>query len=449
MIGAISERPRSAKEDTERLRGVTVVVISSLMLVALVLRVKGLGATNIWLDEANSWRVARLPWGAMLDNLRSSPLGPLYFIILKLWMQLFGESEVALRAPSLLASVFLIPVTYLVGVRAFSRRAAIVGAVLLTLSPLQLYFAQEARMYMLLSFFAALFFLAYLRWRDATSAPVAGGEPDPASRALLWYVVAGTVMVYTNIISGTLIVAVNLDALWLLEQRRRRGAPGSARATMSWVVANGAIAAVLLLYLLTVHLGSAGASQGWRGALGPTEAVRTFFEYPLVAMHGVYYYAHDFSAAAAQLQRYPSMPALNLFLELLLVQPLTLITIILALGAGAAGMFAGARRAARHRHAGVHLPAARPGAILPLREPVSLLADRPWADTPGAPFQLRLARDPPADGGPGAPQVRERRCARQRLPSRCQCVRARLERREHDTRAAGRSGRAALVLPPR
>ena len=315
------------------------------MLVALVLRVKGLGATNLWLDEANSWRVARLPWGAMLDNLRSSPLGPLYFVILKLWIQLFGDSEVALRAPSLLASVFVIPVTYLIGVRAFSRRAAIVGVVLLTLSPLQLYFAQEARMYMPLTLFAALYFLAYLRWRDATSAPVAGNEPDQASRALLWYVVAGTVMVYTNIISGTLIVAVNLDALWLLEQRRRRGAPGSGRATTAWVVANGAIAAALLLYLLTVNLGSAGASQGWRGALEPTEAVRTFFEYPLVALHGVYYYAHDFSAAAAQFQSYPSMPALYLFLELLLVQPLTLITIVLALGAGAAGMFAGARRA--------------------------------------------------------------------------------------------------------
>jgi hypothetical protein len=52
------------------------------MLIALVLRVKGLGATDIWLDEANSWNVARLPWGAMMNNLRSSPLGPLYFMLL-------------------------------------------------------------------------------------------------------------------------------------------------------------------------------------------------------------------------------------------------------------------------------------------------------------------------------------------------------------------------------
>ena len=307
---------------------------------------KGLDATNIWLDEANSWGVARLPWGAMMDNLRSSPLGPLYFVLLKLWMMLFGDSEAALRAPSLIASVLVIPVTYVIGVRAFSRRAAVVGAALLALSPLQLYFAQEARMYMLLTLFAVLYFLAYLRWRDATSAP----------GALVWYAIAGTVMVYTNIISATLILALNIDAFWLLAQRgwRQRsggaaGAPaGSARpgrAAGMWIVANAAITVGFLLYLLTVRFGAAGASQGWRGALSVADSLRALFQYPLVAFHGVYYYANDFSAAAAELQRYPSMPAFHRFAELFLVQPLTLIVVVLALGAGASRILRGSRRA--------------------------------------------------------------------------------------------------------
>jgi 4-amino-4-deoxy-L-arabinose transferase-like glycosyltransferase len=317
------------------------------MLIALVLRVKGIGATDIWLDEANSWNVARLPWGAMMDNLRSSPLGPLYFVLLKLWMALFGDSEAALRAPSLIASVLVIPVTYTIGVRAFSRRAALLGAVLLTLSPLQLYFAQEARMYMPLTLFAVLYFLAYLRWRDATSAP----------GALVWYAVAGTVMAYTNIISATLILAVNLDAFWLLARRAWRETRGAApesgaaaearvgRAAIEWIVANAAITIAFLVYLLTVRFGAAGASQGWRGALGVADSLRALFEYPLVALHGVYYYSHDFAAAAAELQRYPSEPAFSRFLELFLVQPLTLIVVVLVLGAGGASMLRGSRRA--------------------------------------------------------------------------------------------------------
>jgi uncharacterized membrane protein len=301
------------------------------MLLALVLRVKGIGATDIWLDEANSWNVARLPWGAMMDNLRSSPLGPLYFVLLKLWMSLFGDSEAALRAPSLIASVLVIPVTYVIGMRTFSRRAALLGSVLLTLSPLQLYFAQEARMYMLLTLFAALYFLAYLRWRDATSAP----------GALVWYAIAGTVMVYTNIISATLILAVNIDAFWLLARRGWR----AGRAAAAWIVANSAITIAFLLYLLTVRFGAAGASQGWRGALSVADSLRALFEYPLVALHGVYYYAHDFAAAAAEFQRYPSEPAFSRFLELFLVQPLTLIVVALLLGAGGSRMLRGPRRA--------------------------------------------------------------------------------------------------------
>jgi hypothetical protein len=335
------------------------------MLVALLLRMKGISATDLWLDEANSWNVARLPWGAMLDNLRSSPLGPLYFVLLKLWMTIFGDSEAALRAPSLIASVLVIPVTYAVGVRVFSRGAAVLGAGLLTLSPLQLYFAQEARMYMLLTLFAALCLLAYVRWRDATSAP----------RALVWYAVAGTVMVYTNIISATLILALNIDAFLLLATRawsaRRGGSPdattvgasremtagapaptpapattsGAGRATAAWILANAAITVAFLAYLLTVRFGAAGASQGWRGALGAADSLRALFEYPLVALHGVYYYAHDFAAAAVELQRNASEPAFSRFVELFVVQPLTLIVVVLVLGAAAPRMLRGSRRA--------------------------------------------------------------------------------------------------------
>jgi hypothetical protein len=114
---------------------------------------------------------------------------------------------------------------------------------------------------------------------------------------------------------------------------------------MAGIVANAAITVAFLLFLMTVRFGAAEASQGWRGALGVADSLRALFEYPLVALHGVYYYAHDFAAAAARLQRYPSEPAFSRFLELFLVQPLTLIVVVLALGAGGLRMLRGSRRA--------------------------------------------------------------------------------------------------------
>jgi hypothetical protein len=117
------------------------------------------------------------------------------------------------------------------------------------------------------------------------------------------------------------------------------------RAAVEWIVANAAITIAFLAYLLTVRFGAAGASQGWRGALGVTDSLRALFEYPLVALHGVYYYSHDFAAAAVELQRYPSQPAFSRFLELFLVQPLTLIVVVLVLGACGARMLRGSGRA--------------------------------------------------------------------------------------------------------
>src|SRR5690348_9026924 len=116
----------------------TSLLVGCLMLAALVLRLHALGKANLWLDEANSWYVAHLPWPNLWANLRASPVGPLYFVALKLWMNVAGASEAALRAPSLIASIALIPLVYALGVRTVSHRAACIGAALTALSPLHL-----------------------------------------------------------------------------------------------------------------------------------------------------------------------------------------------------------------------------------------------------------------------------------------------------------------------
>ncbi|MBX6333289.1 MAG: glycosyltransferase family 39 protein, partial [Gemmatimonadaceae bacterium] len=178
------------------------------MVVAVVLRAWGLGRTNLWFDEVNSWEVVRLSWPAMLANLRLSPVGPLYFVLLKPWQLVFGDSERALRSLSLVAGVLVVPVTYAIGVRTLSRRAAAWGAVLVALSPLHLYLSQEARMYMLLTLVAGLTVLAYAHWRDAIAAPSVGGRG--AGGALVAYALAAAALLLTNVVAGPLLLALNL-----------------------------------------------------------------------------------------------------------------------------------------------------------------------------------------------------------------------------------------------
>jgi uncharacterized membrane protein len=298
-----------------------------LMIIALVVRAWGISRTNLWLDEANSWAVTRLPWSKMFANLRSSPVGPLYFLLLKPWVLLFGDSEAALRAPSLIAGILVIPVTYAIGVRLLSRRAAMLGALLVVLSPLHLYYSQEARMYMLLTLLAGICVLAYACWRDAITAPE--GRSHLATAGLVLYTLASLALLFTNIVAAPLLVALNMDAGVLLTRVRAR--PGRGRAIVAWLAANGGIAAVYLFYLNVVSLNVAATTQMWRPPLGVLGALRALIQYPLTAVHGIYYYPHDFTRFVRDFLHSPNLGIIWGQWERLIVEPFALLAIVASL----------------------------------------------------------------------------------------------------------------------
>jgi uncharacterized membrane protein len=75
---------------------------------------------------------------------------PLYYMLLRLWAQVWGTSVTAIRSFSFLGSLLVLPSVYWLGLELFgSHRAAGVALALLAVSPLQLVYAQEAREYAL------------------------------------------------------------------------------------------------------------------------------------------------------------------------------------------------------------------------------------------------------------------------------------------------------------
>ena len=74
---------------------------------------------------------------------------PLYPIIAGL-TQGIGDQLNSLRWISLLAGVACIPLTYVLGVRTVGRKAALVGAGVMALSPFMIFYATEARAYALM-----------------------------------------------------------------------------------------------------------------------------------------------------------------------------------------------------------------------------------------------------------------------------------------------------------
>lgn len=134
-----------------------------ILLIGLIVRIILLDQ-SLWLDEAiNIVNAKNL---GFLDFVTKYPIGdfhpPLYFAILWIWGHLFGFSENIARLPSVLLGVGTIGLTYLIGKDLFSERSSptgkkvgLLGALLLALAPLHVYYSQEARMYSLATLFLA------------------------------------------------------------------------------------------------------------------------------------------------------------------------------------------------------------------------------------------------------------------------------------------------------
>ncbi len=128
------------------------------------LRVLLLGSKGMWLDETFSVWLAGHSVGEMLGWLvRIDQHPPLYYLLLHGWLALGGDAPYHVRLLSVLFGAAAIPVIYLIGVRISGVVMGLAAALLLALSPFHIYYAQEARMYTLLTFNAAVAIYALVR----------------------------------------------------------------------------------------------------------------------------------------------------------------------------------------------------------------------------------------------------------------------------------------------
>jgi mannosyltransferase len=129
-----------------------VVVLAVLLggLVAVGVVARFVAPPELWLDEAQSVAIARLPLPELLDALEQDGSPPLYYLLLHGWTALFGTSATAVRALSAVISVLTLPLAWHVARRLAGRRAAGALVVLLATSPFLIRYASETRMYALL-----------------------------------------------------------------------------------------------------------------------------------------------------------------------------------------------------------------------------------------------------------------------------------------------------------
>src|SRR5438874_6895737 len=121
------------------------VAVAGVVVIGIVLRF--LTTSHLWLDEALTVNIARLPLSRIPDALRHDGSPPLYYLLLHGWITVFGAGDVAVRALSATFAIATLPLMWLAGLRLGGRRVAVAAVVLLAASPFASRFATEARMY--------------------------------------------------------------------------------------------------------------------------------------------------------------------------------------------------------------------------------------------------------------------------------------------------------------
>jgi cellulose synthase (UDP-forming) len=125
--------------------------VAALTVFGLILRLVFINTPSLRLDESLSVAQARFGLVDLWDYLITKNVHvPLYHTLLHFWIEVAGESEWAIRMPSVLFGTACIPLLYVVGKRIIGERAAVFAAAIGAASPFWVWHSDEARMYPLL-----------------------------------------------------------------------------------------------------------------------------------------------------------------------------------------------------------------------------------------------------------------------------------------------------------
>ncbi|MGN6799834.1 MAG: glycosyltransferase family 39 protein, partial [Gaiellaceae bacterium] len=122
------------------------IALPLLVLLSLFIRSRQLHA-GFWIDEGISVGISHEHWTSIPHLLREDGSPPLYYMLLGIWVRLFGDSEAATHTLSLVFGLACVPLAYFAARAVFGRRAGLAAAVLAALDPFLTYYAQETRMY--------------------------------------------------------------------------------------------------------------------------------------------------------------------------------------------------------------------------------------------------------------------------------------------------------------
>lgn len=235
----------------------------ALILLAWILRLYHLDVQSLWYDEGVTAQVARMGVRELARWTADDIQPPLYYLMAGGWLRLIRPWEAPLaftmRLVSVAMGVMLVPVLWALGRRLWNGTAGMLAALVAAVSPLMVYYGQEARMYALLVTLVSLAALAVVRL----------AEPAASRRWLAAYALAALAALYTHYFAGFALLALGLYWLfvwWRTGRQRHR--------LLAFAAANALVVIGFLPWLPAMLTRFQTDSSYWSGTLKLTEALR-------------------------------------------------------------------------------------------------------------------------------------------------------------------------------
>ena len=265
-----------------------------LILAGMALRLAWLDRQSLWYDEGVTWMLSQMPLTELIKWTAADIQPPLYYLIIWINDIIFSDSEWALRVPSVFFGILTIPLIYTLGRRLSSLNHqspsnptlqppppnssfiihhssfSFLAAFFFTLSPLMIYYSQEARMYTLLTFEATLAGYLLLKILHPTIKETQDSN-RLKTRLLnpLLYAVVSAMALYTHYFAAFLLVAHALYALFVLWQSE------ASRSKLLPLLLAFSGSVLLFAPWLPILLARLGDDPSyWPGALKLNEAIR-------------------------------------------------------------------------------------------------------------------------------------------------------------------------------
>lgn len=221
------------------------ILITLILLLGATSRILHITEQSLWVDEGYAFYHAHFP--SLMETLARDTHPPLYFGVLRLWSELAGKSELALRWLSVLPSMLSLAVIFqltkeiirnrncvrtMPALSASNMNIAILAMLMLAIADAENFLAQEARHYTWLVLLVSCSMWFFLRWI----------RTEKRRTYLLWigFTIA---MVYTHYITAFIGIVQGVYGLIVLRGRIRLQAIGglvlSALALMPWLLLVG------------------------------------------------------------------------------------------------------------------------------------------------------------------------------------------------------------------